>query len=51
MRSREFFRDIVEGVVREQLRIDPLIDRQLAEGWRLTRVDSDPARHPSRRRL
>jgi N utilization substance protein B len=36
----EFFRDIVEGVVREQLRIDPLIDKQLAEGWRLTRVDS-----------
>jgi N utilization substance protein B len=36
----EFFRDIVEGVVREQLRIDPLIDKQLADGWRLTRVDS-----------
>jgi transcription antitermination protein NusB len=35
-----FFRDLVEGVVREQLKIDPLIDRQLAEGWRLTRVDS-----------
>jgi len=26
--------------VREQLKIDPLIDKQLAEGWRLTRVDS-----------
>src|SRR6185312_9960412 len=35
-----FFRDLVEGVVREQLKIDPLIDKQLAEGWRLTRVDS-----------
>ena len=35
-----FFRDLVRGVVREQLRIDPLIDKQLAEGWRLTRVDS-----------
>jgi len=35
-----FFRDLVEGVVREQLKIDPLIDQQLAEGWRLTRVDS-----------
>jgi transcription antitermination protein NusB len=35
-----FFRDIAEGVVREQLRIDPLIDRHLAEGWRLNRVDS-----------
>jgi N utilization substance protein B len=36
----EFFRDLVQGVVREQLKIDPLIDQQLAEGWRLTRVDS-----------
>ncbi|MGE5261440.1 MAG: transcription antitermination factor NusB [Actinomycetota bacterium] len=36
----DFFRDLVEGVVREQLKIDPLIDKQLAEGWRLTRVDS-----------
>jgi N utilization substance protein B len=27
-------------VVRDQLRIDPWIDKQLAEGWRLTRVDS-----------
>jgi transcription antitermination protein NusB len=35
-----FFRDLVEGVVREQLRLDPLIDQQLAEGWRLTRIDS-----------
>lgn len=35
-----FFRDLVEGVVREQLAIDPVIDTQLAEGWRLTRVDS-----------
>ena len=46
-----FFRDIVDGVVREQLKIDPLIDKQLAEGWRLTRVDSIAARHPARRRL
>jgi N utilization substance protein B len=36
----EFFRALVQGVVREQLEIDPLIDKQLAEGWRLTRVDS-----------
>ena len=35
-----FFRDLVQGVVRQQLEIDPLIDKQLAEGWRLTRVDS-----------
>jgi len=36
----QFFRDIVEGVVREQRGIDPLVDRHLAEGWRLNRVDS-----------
>ena len=36
----QFFRDIIEGVVREQRRIDPLVDRHLAEGWRLNRVDS-----------
>jgi transcription antitermination protein NusB len=36
----EFFRDIVEGVVHQQRRIDPLVDRHLAEGWRLNRVDS-----------
>ena len=35
-----FFKDIVLGVVREQLDIDPLISRQLAEGWRLSRIDS-----------
>jgi transcription antitermination protein NusB len=36
----EFFRDLIEGVVREQRVLDPLIDRHLAEGWRLNRVDS-----------
>lgn len=35
-----FFKDIVLGVVREQLAIDPLIGRHLAEGWRLSRLDS-----------
>jgi len=35
-----FFRDLVEGVVREQRSLDPLIDEQLAEGWRFNRVDS-----------
>jgi len=35
-----FFRNLVQGVVRDQLKIDPMIDQQLAEGWRLTRVDS-----------
>ena len=36
----DFFRALIRGVVRDQLKIDPLIDKQLAEGWRLTRVDS-----------
>jgi transcription antitermination protein NusB len=36
----DFFRSLVEGVVREQRTLDPMIDGQLAEGWRLTRVDS-----------
>ena len=35
-----FFRDIVGGVVREQRAIDPKVDRALAEGWPLKRVDA-----------
>jgi N utilization substance protein B len=35
-----FFSDILKGVVRRQREIDPLIDQQLAQGWRLTRIDS-----------
>lgn len=35
-----FFADILRGVLRRQLEIDPLIDAQLATGWRLVRVDS-----------
>jgi N utilization substance protein B len=35
-----FFAELVRGVVRRQVEIDPLIDRQLATGWRLTRIDS-----------
>ena len=34
-----FFRDIVRGVVREQLKLDPLIDETLAGGWPLVRID------------
>ena len=36
----EHFVRVLKGVVRRQREIDPLIDRQLAEGWRLTRIDS-----------
>ena len=35
-----FFRDVVEGVVREQRRLDPLIDHALSQGWPLKRIDT-----------
>lgn len=35
-----FFRDLLKGVVERQREIDPLVDQQLAQGWRLTRIDS-----------
>ena len=35
-----FFHDLVHGVVRDQRQLDPMIDEQLAEGWRLSRIDS-----------
>lgn len=38
--DRQFFADILRGVLRRQREIDPLIDNQLATGWRLVRVDS-----------
>jgi len=35
-----FFRDIVGGVVREQTRLDPLIDAALNRGWPLKRIET-----------
>lgn len=35
-----FFAELLRGVVRRQRDIDPLVDQQLAAGWRLARVDS-----------
>jgi N utilization substance protein B len=35
-----FFRDIVGGVLREQLRLDPLIDDALSRGWPLKRIET-----------
>jgi transcription antitermination protein NusB len=35
-----FFAEVLRGVVRRQVDIDPMIDLQLAAGWRLVRVDS-----------
>jgi N utilization substance protein B len=35
-----FFRDVVSGVVRDQARLDPLIDDALSRGWPLQRIDA-----------
>jgi N utilization substance protein B len=35
-----FFRQIVEGVVEAQRRLDPMIDRVLAGGWPLKRIEA-----------
>jgi N utilization substance protein B len=34
------FADVLKGVVRRQREIDPMLDQQLAAGWRLVRIDS-----------
>src|SRR4030095_16664769 len=38
--ERAFFRDVVGGVVREQRRLDPLIDTALSQSWPLKRIES-----------
>ena len=35
-----FFRDVVSGVVRDQTKLDPLIDEALSKGWPLQRIDA-----------
>lgn len=35
-----FFRDVVGGVVRDQAKLDPLIDDALSKGWPLKRIDA-----------
>jgi transcription antitermination protein NusB len=35
-----YFRELVNGVVREQLRLDPLIDAALAATWPLKRIEA-----------
>ena len=35
-----FFKELVLGVVRAQLEVDPLIAGHLAKGWRLAHIDS-----------
>ena len=36
----DFFRQIVTGVIKAQLAIDPAIDDALTEGWPVTRIDA-----------
>ena len=36
----EHFARVLRGVVRRQRELDPVIDQQLASGWRLVRVDA-----------
>ena len=38
--DRSFFRDITSGVAQSQAQIDAEIAAHLAEGWRLSRIDS-----------
>src|SRR6201982_951569 len=35
-----FFRDVVSGVVRDQSKLDPLIDESPSKGWPLKRIDA-----------
>ncbi|HVW92142.1 MAG TPA: transcription antitermination factor NusB, partial [Devosia sp.] len=36
----DYFRQIVTGVIKGQLEIDPAIDNALTEGWPVTRIDA-----------
>ena len=38
--EQAFFEDLIKGAVARQREIDPMIDKQLATGWRLQRLDS-----------
>ncbi|MEM8773213.1 MAG: transcription antitermination factor NusB [Pseudomonadota bacterium] len=38
--DRKFFNDILRGTVEMQGRLDPYLQRQLADGWKLKRIDS-----------
>jgi N utilization substance protein B len=35
-----FFREVVGGVVRDQRKLDPMVDRALSQGWPLKRVEA-----------
>ena len=46
--DQEHFAQVLRGVVKRQRDIDPLIDQQLATGWRLARIELYRARDPAR---
>jgi len=35
----DFFRNVIEGFMREQRRLDPIINKVLSEGWPLKRIE------------
>jgi transcription antitermination protein NusB len=35
-----FFRNVIEGFMREQRRLDPIINKVLSEGWPLKRIEA-----------
>src|SRR5437764_11086008 len=35
-----YFRELVSGVLREQRTLDPMVDKALAEGWPLKRIEA-----------
>jgi len=37
--DQKYFSELLHGVMQDQRKIDPLIDDQLATGWRLVRID------------
>ncbi len=38
--DKKLFSDILKGTVETQKRLDPYLERQLAKGWKLTRIDA-----------
>ena len=38
--DHSYFEDILKGILKSQTELDPIIDEQLREGWRLNRLDS-----------
>jgi transcription antitermination protein NusB len=38
--ERAYFRDLVNGVIEEQRRLDPMIDEALQSGWPLKRIEA-----------